>query len=269
LRWSSPKTAKQIIPQFQLYAAATAPASTSSPATFRKSRSISRIPDSARSVEQKVAQIAVLSPTVGSSYVALPEANGTISGVHERVVQAVFGQIRRSSDGNYWNGQKWTSSSAWLSAKGTLSWKVALPELQTGIYMFQAVARDIYGNDLASAPVPFTIHSLTTQPLSDGSVRSALSAGSAQSASDSAVSLRFTAPLEAATAEDMTHYRLLIDGVEVEIHKAEYSPSSNTVLLYVAEGGLDPASQVQVFWSGLTDAQGNSVEDGTWQGVAQ
>jgi hypothetical protein len=210
---------------------------------------------------------------VGSSYVALPEANGTVSGVHGRVVQGVFGQIRRAVDGNYWDGQKWTSSSAWLSASGTVNWKVAMPTLQAGTYIFQAVARDVYGNDLASAPVPFTIHKLTAQPFPGGNVlsdsRTALSSAIVQSSSDAAVGLHFVAPLEAATSEDVTRYRILVDGVEVKLGKAEYSPSSNTVSLYVAGGRLDPASQVQVFWSGLTDAQGSSVEDGAWQGVTE
>ena len=102
-----------------------------------------------------------------------------------------------------------------------------------------------------------------SRSLSGGSSSVVLSSASANAPAGT-LTLKFTGALDAASAADLSHYAVQVDGATVKVTGATLSNGGDTLVLSLPLGGLSNGSQVSVSWSGLLDAQGLPL-----QGVTQ
>jgi hypothetical protein len=72
-------------------------------------------------------------------------------------------RLQRLSDGLFWNGTAWTSSSVFVNATGLSSWSYTLPSLSTGAYTITPQARDKAGNLTTGAGVTFVMDTVAPQ----------------------------------------------------------------------------------------------------------
>ncbi|MDQ3812429.1 MAG: hypothetical protein M3347_00600, partial [Armatimonadota bacterium] len=85
-----------------------------------------------------------------------------------------------------------------------------------------------------------------------------LSSASA-SASRQSVTLSFTGALEAATASEVAHYRVEVNGFVVAASAASYDGRSHSVTLSLPDGTLHAGDSVVVGWNELQDAEGRAL----------
>jgi glucose/arabinose dehydrogenase len=99
--------------------------------------------------------LTVETPRSGFSYNSLATATGKVSDAGE--ISQVRGTLYRYSNGTWWNGTTWTTTSTEVNATGTSTWSFTLPTLPEGKYAFTATARDNQGRARTSKSVDFWI----------------------------------------------------------------------------------------------------------------
>jgi N-acetylmuramoyl-L-alanine amidase len=101
---------------------------------------------------------AILSPSDGAAYNALPAFNGAAGGPNG--VSAVQAAI--VSGTQYFNGSTFGAAETWLTATGTLTWSYALPALADGDYQLKARAIEAGTiSDTTPAVISFTLDTVS------------------------------------------------------------------------------------------------------------
>jgi hypothetical protein len=136
LSWSSPSTAKTIVPKSQLYSGYVAPPPPDD-----------TIPPTA----------IVTSPANGNTYKVVYGASGTAADTGGSGLASVKLTLQRASDNLYYTSGGWKAAKSELAASGTSNWSWGFPYLADGQYSLQAIARDGDGNIGNSSVVTFTI----------------------------------------------------------------------------------------------------------------
>jgi hypothetical protein len=87
-----------------------------------------------------VVETSITSPQDKSAHRALPAFKGRSWAEIGEGVERVETQIKRISDGTYWNETNWVTNATWLSATGTDVWSYTLPTLPDDDYELRARA---------------------------------------------------------------------------------------------------------------------------------
>ncbi|PQV63211.1 Glycosyl hydrolases family 16 [Abditibacterium utsteinense] len=105
---------------------------------------------------------AITTPANGASYATLSAASGNASDIGTGVA-SVSTAFLRSSDGLWWTGSAWSANYSEVKATfdGT-NWKLAMPALSGGAYIFWAQSYDYAGNIGAWTRSDFTLSSSAT-----------------------------------------------------------------------------------------------------------
>jgi hypothetical protein len=179
-----------------------------------------------------------------------------------------------------WSNQSFaTSDSAAIVealAGGTTSWSLngaalaALRGLPAGSYGVRATVSDGAGNVTRSAWKRFSITSTTRQyeeepistPVAGSPVRLSGAVATTQQ-----VTLRFSGPLESASASDVANYAVEIGGRVIEIESVAYA--NGVVRLGLAEVAVPAGTNLSVKWRNLRDAQGRLVPSAATMVIAR
>ena len=222
-------------------------------------------------IDNGAPSVTIYYPKNGVSYdYSVPEANGVAWDTGPGVAQ-VRGSLSRA-DGLYWDGRAWVAGVREIAAQistvdGRTTWKIPFPPLASGTYTFQATARDFVGNTTSTNPVRFSVTATSSSALtarSSGGLSSVVADAATQS-----VHLDFTTALDSAGAADTTHYSVEVAGQIVRLQGASYNAATQRVTLSLEPGTLQAGSTVVVSWTGLSDASGRPLVDGSWQGSAR
>ena len=171
----------------------------------------------------------------------------------------------RRADGRYWNGRAWSTSAVrlplsavnpTLGARPTaVLWQstFALPAASQwlpGSYALVAIASDWVGN-ASNSRLEFTL--APPSPFVLSTARAQVGA--------STITLAFSGPLDAVTAQSLARFRVSVNGVGSQILSARYSTATRNITLLVG-GEVAIGAPVQVAWSGLRDSSQRSLRDG-------
>lgn len=86
---------------------------------------------------------------------------------------------------------------------------------------------------------------------------------SSATAQNNAITLNFTAALDADSASDTAHFTIETGGESIAIDSATYNAAARTVVLHLASGALDVGDVVVVRWDNLVDANDMAVAGAT------
>jgi hypothetical protein len=196
-----------------------------------------------------------------AAYTSLSQATGTASdsvGIN-RVTVRLYRYNNATATAGYWNGTGWTSTAsaanniaATLNGSGpNITWSLNLPALTVGRYWLQATAINLSGLKTLTGNLNFAITGSATVTLSSA----------AAAVSTRTVKLNFAGALDVASATELTHYALLVNGVPVTPESLNYVWS--TVSLVLPVGAMASGDRVEVHWHDLLDSQGNIVNGQT------
>lgn len=200
-------------------------------------------------IDQNAPMVSITAPANGATISRLPYIAGQVTDTGGSGVASVQLLLRRVSDGRYYSGSGWvTNATPLASTVSGQTWvrRSGLPSgaaLTAGGYRLTATAFDRAGNR-SSVTSSFEVRA------------SGLSAALVQVKSQR-VALNFVGALDAAGAEDVSHYSVTVNGRNVGVEAATYNASSHAVSLLLAPGSLQSGDKVIIAWSGLATADGS------------
>ncbi|MBV9468182.1 MAG: tandem-95 repeat protein, partial [Abitibacteriaceae bacterium] len=93
--------------------------------------------------------------------------------------------------------------------------------------------------------------------------RSAVGLSTATVSVANGIQLHFTGALDADSAQDATHYAVMVNGVVVEVQSLAYAAATHTVKLTLTDGAVQVGDSVVVTWQDVQDTQGRSLAGST------
>ena len=173
--------------------------------------------------------------------------------------------VWRRFDGKFWNGSAWVAALTELPLKvDGINWSYegidAATPLLSGAYALRVTATDNSGN-ISRVTNNVTVGS--SAPAAPVSTVRLSSAGA--SAEQGVIVLRFTGALNAAAVTNLAHYAVMAGDGSVKIADAAYG--ENTVTLSGLE--LSAGDELELKISGLLDATGKTLQDGTIKLIAR
>jgi hypothetical protein len=234
--------------------------------------------------------IMVLSPRGTADPRVLPAPITDLTGISGRAVDADSTQrvqlmLQRTTDNQFWSGTRWQTTAAFFPAVVTgTSWarNSSLPRgtlLPNGLYRLTVNAYDRLGNrgvaswrfvirrttatsasvNVATAPMIST-SSRGTSPLHFNILLSAAKVD----VPNRQISLQFASPLDASSATEAGNYRVILNGIEVEVEMVKLD-SSTRVRLALSEDDWQ-SGPLTVQWANLRDGAGRIVNADQWSG---